>query len=86
VALALKKDDLVIAQEAIQGQPVVGGGPQQVDKHATDLVHVLNQAKVEFNPEMKFESIQFIFKFRRCLGPDVFGLQVEDIAQGRLQG
>ena len=85
MALALKKDDLVIAQ-AIQGQPVVGGGPQQVDKHATDLVHVLNQAKVEFNPEMKLESIQFIFEFRRCLGPDVFGLQVEDIAQGRLQG
>ncbi len=85
MALALKKDDLVIAQ-AIQGQPVVGGGPQQVDKHATDLVHVLNQAKVKFNLEMKFESIQFIFKFRRCLGPDVFGLHVEDIAQGRLQG
>jgi hypothetical protein len=35
-----------------------------------------------FNPEMKLESIQFIFKIRRCL-TDVFGLQV---AQGRLQG
>jgi len=38
-----------------------------------------------FNPEMKLESIQFIFKIGRCF-MDVFGLQVEDVAQGRLQG
>ena len=38
-----------------------------------------------FNPEMKLESIHFIFKIGRCF-MDVFGLQVEDVAQGRLQG
>ncbi len=51
-----------VAQGRLQGEPLGPGGPQQVGKHATDLVHALNQAKVVFNPETKFEySIQFIF-------------------------
>ncbi len=29
-----------------QGEQVGPGGPQQVGKHATNLAHVLNQAKV----------------------------------------
>ena len=74
-----------LPKAASRGNHLDQEDPQQVGKHASDLVHVLNQAKVVFNPEMKLESIQFIFKIRRCL-TDVFGLQVEDVAQGRLQG
>jgi len=63
--------DKDVAQGRLQGEQVRPGGPQQVGKYPTDLAHVLNQAK--------FVGIS-------SRGPDVFGLQDKDVAQGRLQG
>jgi hypothetical protein len=44
---------VVVANGRLQGEPLAHGGPQQVGKHATDLAHVLNQAKVVPSLEMK---------------------------------
>ncbi len=44
---------VVIAKGRLQGEPLAHRGPQQIGKHATDLVHVLNQAKVVLSLEMK---------------------------------
>jgi hypothetical protein len=44
---------VVVAKGCLQGEALAHGGPQQVGNHATDLDHVLNQAKVVLSLEMK---------------------------------